>query len=80
MSPQFLSRFDAVVLLSDLTIDELVRIFWRSRIQAIVKLGPISRAMAFTWRSPPELCAALRWLPPPRAVSVQGPSKGSSGA
>jgi len=27
MSPQFLSRFDAVVLLADLTIDELVRIF-----------------------------------------------------
>jgi len=27
MSPQFLSRFDAVVLLSDLTVDELVRIF-----------------------------------------------------
>ena len=27
MSPQFLSRFDAVVLLTDLTIDELVRIF-----------------------------------------------------
>lgn len=27
MSPQFLSRFDAVVLLRDLTIDELVRIF-----------------------------------------------------
>ncbi|HEX9736310.1 MAG TPA: AAA family ATPase [Thermoanaerobaculia bacterium] len=27
MSPQFLSRFDAVVLLADLTVDELVRIF-----------------------------------------------------
>ena len=27
MSPQFLSRFDAVVLLNDLTLDELVRIF-----------------------------------------------------
>jgi ATP-dependent Clp protease ATP-binding subunit ClpX len=27
MSPQFLSRFDSVVLLNDLTIDELVRIF-----------------------------------------------------
>jgi ATP-dependent Clp protease ATP-binding subunit ClpX len=27
MSPQFLSRFDAVVLLNDLSIDELVRIF-----------------------------------------------------
>jgi ATP-dependent Clp protease ATP-binding subunit ClpX len=27
MSPQFLSRFDAVVLLQDLTVDELVRIF-----------------------------------------------------
>jgi len=27
MSPQFLSRFDAVVLLNDLTIDELVNIF-----------------------------------------------------
>lgn len=27
MSPQFLSRFDAVVLLADLSIDELVRIF-----------------------------------------------------
>jgi len=27
MSPQFLSRFDAVVLLNDLTTDELVRIF-----------------------------------------------------
>ncbi len=27
MSPQFLSRFDAVVLLADLTLDELVRIF-----------------------------------------------------
>jgi ATP-dependent Clp protease ATP-binding subunit ClpX len=27
MSPQFLSRFDAVVLLNDLGIDELVRIF-----------------------------------------------------
>jgi ATP-dependent Clp protease ATP-binding subunit ClpX len=27
MSPQFLSRFDAIVLLADLTVDELVRIF-----------------------------------------------------
>ena len=27
MSPQFLSRFDAMVLLADLTVDELVRIF-----------------------------------------------------
>jgi ATP-dependent Clp protease ATP-binding subunit ClpX len=27
MSPQFLSRFDSVVLLNDLTLDELVRIF-----------------------------------------------------
>jgi len=27
MSPQFLSRFDAVVLLADLTVDELIRIF-----------------------------------------------------
>ena len=27
MSPQFLSRFDAVVLLADLSVDELVRIF-----------------------------------------------------
>ena len=27
MSPQFLSRFDAVVLLNDLSVDELVRIF-----------------------------------------------------
>lgn len=27
MSPQFLSRFDAVVLLADLTVDELTRIF-----------------------------------------------------
>ena len=27
MSPQFLSRYDAVVLLADLTVDELVRIF-----------------------------------------------------
>lgn len=30
MSPQFLSRFDAVVLLNDLSIDELVRIFLES--------------------------------------------------
>jgi ATP-dependent Clp protease ATP-binding subunit ClpX len=30
MSPQFLSRFDAVVLLNDLTVDELVRIFLES--------------------------------------------------
>ncbi|HYH45227.1 MAG TPA: AAA family ATPase [Thermoanaerobaculia bacterium] len=30
MSPQFLSRFDAVVLLQDLSIDELVRIFLES--------------------------------------------------
>ena len=30
MSPQFLSRFDAVVLLNDLTADELVRIFLES--------------------------------------------------
>ncbi len=30
MSPQFLSRFDAVVLLADLTVDSLVRIFLES--------------------------------------------------
>lgn len=30
MSPQFLSRFDAVVLLADLTVEELVRIFLES--------------------------------------------------
>ncbi len=30
MSPQFLSRFDAVVLLEDLTVEELVRIFLES--------------------------------------------------
>jgi ATP-dependent Clp protease ATP-binding subunit ClpX len=30
MSPQFLSRFDAVVLLNDLSLDELVRIFLES--------------------------------------------------
>lgn len=30
MTPQFLSRFDAVVLLEDLTVDELVQIFLRT--------------------------------------------------
>jgi ATP-dependent Clp protease ATP-binding subunit ClpX len=30
MSPQFLSRFDAVVLLEDLTVDQLIKIFLES--------------------------------------------------
>jgi ATP-dependent Clp protease ATP-binding subunit ClpX len=37
MSPQFLSRFDAVVLLNDLTVDELVHIFLEAPESALLQ-------------------------------------------
>ena len=76
MSPQFLSRFDAVVLLEDLAVDELLKIFVESPDSACCRAAPTSPAAASASPSPRPPSATSPAPPPPAPPRRPRPERG----